>query len=146
MSPVQFPLPEPGLTDSTQQAGPVLDLARKVQLNFEQIARQLGSSGTSPWVAMALISGYANLGAGYTIAQYRKTGDGQVHLRGLVTAGPAGSPCFNLPAGFRPAYEHGFNCPNTGGGSNDVRVRVNGDVTPLTSGTAFLDVISFFTD
>jgi hypothetical protein len=122
----------------------MMSLARAMQDILDGL-RAATNAQSGGWVAMALINGYANTGTPYTIAQYRAA-YGRVWLRGLVTAGPAGSACFNLPVAFRPKYEHGFNCPNTAGGSNDVRVQVNGNITPLTSGTAFLDVISFSLD
>lgn len=55
------------------------------------------------WVAPTLAAGWANYGAGWATAGYRKI-RGVTYLRGLVkrTANPTSDTIFTLPAGYRP--------------------------------------------
>jgi hypothetical protein len=55
---------------------------------------------------LPLLNGWVSYGAGY-VPQYRKIGD-NVQIRGLMQNGPATGTAFQLPVGFRPAYEETF--------------------------------------
>lgn len=110
-----------------------------------------GSVGVlEAWTGLSLAAGWANYGAGYDAAAYRKE-NGRVHLRGLVTrtdgVPPARSAIGTLPAGYRPPQRMIFA---VNGGPQVVRVDVapNGQVI-WVSGTlaekdyTSLDTISF---
>jgi hypothetical protein len=76
----------------------------------------------------AFLNGWLNYGGTYTPAAYRKVND-LVYLRGLIKSGTLSTPAFNLPVGYRPAWDHHFT-----GLSNSalagIRVFQDGRVTP----------------
>lgn len=76
------------------------------------------------WAEPALENGWANFGAGFGTAAYRKDGLGYIHLRGLIKSGTAsiGTQLLSLPAGFRPGSHLMFSC--TDGNDNGRRVDV----------------------
>ena len=94
------------------------------------------------WIPATLLNSWTQY-AGFTPAAYRKIGD-IVYLRGFVRYGAANTAVFNLPAGFRPQYQHHLT-----GASNDafmlIRVLTNGDVQVNVSGANWnsLDGINF---
>jgi hypothetical protein len=102
------------------------------------------------WKNLSLAAGWANYGAEYDGAAYRRE-DGRVHLRGLVTRTdglpPAKSAIGTLPSGFRPAKRMIF-AVNGGPQVTRVDVAANGQVI-WVSGTisekdfTSLDTISF---
>lgn len=57
------------------------------------------------WANLALQNSWVNYGGIYSTAQYTKTSDGVVHLKGLIRNGttPYGTLLATLPAGFRPS-------------------------------------------
>jgi hypothetical protein len=72
-----------------------------------------GLASQAAWTAPALLSGWANFGAGWQPAGYYKDFFGAVHLRGVVTnaAGNAGGVAnlmFTLPLAHRPANRTPF--------------------------------------
>jgi hypothetical protein len=83
-----------------------------------------GTTLPEAWKGVSLAAGWANYGAEYDGAAYRKE-DGRVHLRGLVTRTdglpPARSPIGTLPAGYRPAKRMIFG---SNGGAQVTRVDV----------------------
>lgn len=56
---------------------------------------------TPGWTAPSLGNSWTNLG-GYQTAGYRKSADGDVSLRGIITGGTTSTNIFTLPAGSRP--------------------------------------------
>lgn len=71
------------------------------------LLRKVNAVDTSDggYVAPTLLNGWMDFGAGYNPAGYMLDGLGFVHLRGLVKLGTMHSPVFQLPPGFRPAYD-----------------------------------------
>lgn len=112
----------------------------------------LGTSvlAKSPWQAPALINSWANAEAPFAPAGYRKDNNGRVWLRGLLLVGTADTVAFQLPAGFRPAFNSDF--PTISGNNNAAgRVRVfrggNVNITQGTGGSfVTLDGISFMAE
>ena len=109
-----------------------------------------GTTLPDTWKGLSLAAGWANYGAGYDGASYRKE-DGRVHLRGLVTRTdglpPASSPIGTLPAGYRPAKRMIF-AANGGPAAVRVDVAPNGQViwingTSKEKDFTSLDLISF---
>jgi hypothetical protein len=109
-----------------------------------------GATVPETWKGLSLAAGWANYGAGYDGAAFRRE-DGRVHLRGLVTRTdglpPAKSAIGTLPVGFRPAKRTIF-AVNGGPQVARVDVAANGQVI-WVSGTigekdfTSLDTISF---
>jgi hypothetical protein len=64
------------------------------------------------WTTLPLLNSWVSYGAGY-VPQYRKIGD-NVQIRGLAKDGAATGSLFQLPVGFRPAYEETFIVWNNG--------------------------------
>jgi hypothetical protein len=109
-----------------------------------------GTTLPETWKGLSLAAGWANYGADYDGAGYRKE-EGRVHLRGLVTRTdglpPARSPIGTLPAGYRPAKRMIFGA-NGGAQITRVDIAPNGQII-WVSGTigekdfTSLDMISF---
>ena len=113
-------------------------------------------SGTGPpeaWKGFSLAAGWANYGAPYDNAAYRKDQSGRVLVRGLVTRTdglpPASNPIGTLPTGYRPSTRLIFS---SNGGPASVRVDVapNGQIIWMAGKLAekdysSLDQISFAT-
>jgi len=109
-----------------------------------------GTTLPESWKGISLAAGWANYGAEYDGAAFRRE-DGRVHLRGLVTRTdglpPAKSAIGTLPVGYRPAKRAIF-AVNGGPQVTRVDVAANGQVI-WVSGNASekdftsLDTISF---
>lgn len=71
------------------------------------LLRKVNAVDTSDggYVAPTLLNGWKEWGDGYNPAGYMLDGLGFVHLRGLIKLGTMHSPAFQLPPGFRPAYD-----------------------------------------
>jgi hypothetical protein len=94
------------------------------------------------WVNLNLFSGWANYGAGFNIAAYRRDITGRVHLKGLIRSG-SGVIC-NLPSGFRPSGQELFTV-HTGGGHGRIDIGIDGNVVFVAGNNAYvqLDGLSF---
>ena len=113
-------------------------------ISVEDITTAMPVGLATPWIAPTLLNGWANLGAPWQVAQYRKVGD-IVYLRGVITnptpvATNASSGMFTLPTGFRPAnYEiASANCAGASGYGAIGRVNMTsaGAVEIVNSGGA----------
>jgi len=71
-----------------------------LQAMFIPSGRSTGSSCTTQWCNLSLINGWAWYGTIYSTAQYTKTADGMVLVKGLIRSGS--STIANLPAGYCP--------------------------------------------
>ncbi len=114
-----------------------------INLNF------LPASYTN-WTNLSLQNGWANdTGTQYPTAQYTKTNDNVVTLRGLVRGGSAayGTVVTTLPSGFRPKYRILFATINSGAFSR-VDIMPNGEVrcTGNTNAWYSLDSITFLAE
>ena len=76
---------------------------------------------------------WVNYGGTYTPAAYRKVND-LVYLRGLIKNGTISTPAFNLPVGYRPAWDHHFTALSNSLLAG-VRVFQDGRVTPGDPGS-----------
>lgn len=95
-------------------------------------------------LAPTLINTWANSGGSYADAGYWKDPNGNVHLRGAVTGGTAGSVAFVLPAGYRPALTAMFpGIGNSAATNTYVAVDSAGNVTLGAVGRMHLDGIIF---
>lgn len=69
-------------------------------------------------VSTASLEGaWANYGGGWGNAEYYKDPFGQVHLRGLIKNGAAGSVIFTLPSAYRPSVNCYFVTQTSGAGA-----------------------------
>ena len=95
---------------------------------------------------------WANEGAGYNTAAYRKDKNGFVHLKGVIKSGSSNTVAFTLPAGYRPSDSTvNWYFPLVSPGSTEqvyVLITSTGTVKPqFASGSQFsLDGICFPTD
>jgi hypothetical protein len=104
--------------------------------------------GLEPWNDATLLNGASNFGSGYAPAQYCKTSEGLVLLRGTIGSGFS-TQVFDLPVGYRPSlqiltYSWQFN-----GGAHiagRIDVQTNGQVHIQTGSTlAAFDNVRFMT-
>ena len=121
-------------------------------------ATALSFGYASAWTAPTLLNSWANYETpAFNAAQYRKTRDGRVMIRGLVkkTTGASNTTIFTLPAGFRPLSKTvvgviGEGAGGSGAGIGLVEIFTNGEVkytgpsSPITY--LSLDAISFYAD
>ena len=66
----------------------------------------LGYISSGGWISATLINGWYNSGSGYNVFSFMKDALGFVHIRGMITGGPAAGGSGNistLPDGYRPA-------------------------------------------
>lgn len=108
-----------------------------------------GGISQQAWQTPTLLNAWANLGAPYSNAGYRKDTQGKVHLMGAVSAGVvgAGTPIFTLPVGYRPATQKGCSVvSNNAFGRVDVLANGNVEVIVGNNASVLLDDISFWTD
>jgi hypothetical protein len=122
-------------------------------LRFDGTRWQL-LGGPAPWTAVSLATGWTNYGAEYNAAAYSRTGDGWVHLRGLVKqASGAAGLVFTLPEGFRPKATWLLTLPagptpTSGYSMNSGRIDIRADGTvnyryPPTPSWVSLDQLRF---
>jgi hypothetical protein len=115
------------------------------------------------WIDITLNSGFttepANIPGGFYKAQYKRTEDGFVHLRGKLdfNTNNTGSPAFTLPSGFTSSGEYriktsalvGFPVTDLGItvsiSFGNVYISPNPTTTPQNL-TIFLDNVRFFAD
>lgn len=82
---------------------------------------------TSPsWTAPTLLNSWVNYGTPYAPAGYYKDVFGIVHLRGVVKNGTNAVSIFNLPSGYRPAYES-WQFVQITGATGFINFKTNGD-------------------
>jgi hypothetical protein len=91
--------------------------------------------------APAFINSWANYGAGWVLARFRKELGDVCRMEGFVANGPlTASGTFVLPLGYRPALVLRYIVPITastgGGGAGYMDINTNGQVNigPLSSG------------
>lgn len=93
----------------------------------------VGSAIAPSWTNPTLLNSWANFGAPFQTAQYRKIGD-MVQLRGLIAGGTLGTNAFVLPSGFRPNAELIFaSIQSSTANVGRVRILSTGGVVPSTS-------------
>jgi hypothetical protein len=85
---------------------------------------RIGAANHQGWTDAILLNGWVPWGSPYSTAAYIMDAGGFVHLRGLVRSGRLGQAIFQLPAGFRPRFQH-LRCNSyaaEGGGRIDVQM------------------------
>lgn len=87
------------------------------------------TTADAEYTAPTLLNGWVDFGAGYNPAGYMLDGLGFVHLRGLIKLGAMYSPAFQLPPGFRPAYDE-YMATIAGNAFASVTTTSAGDVIP----------------
>lgn len=123
-------------------AATIVDLQSRTQ-TLEVIAhRHRFDLDPTAWVAPALLNGWANAGAPFQVAGYRRVGD-VVSLRGVFGAGAVGLAAFNLPAGFAPPADLIFAC-SAGGVFGSLTVTAAGAVIPAIGPAAGFSIIAAF--
>ncbi len=99
------------------------------------------------WSNLTLGNSWANYGAPYGSAQYTKTSDGIVHLKGLIRNGTNtyDSVIATLPAGFRPKYRLLFTVMQNADAFSRLDVLPNGQVRYMGSNVGYysLSNVSF---
>lgn len=103
------------------------------------------------WHAVTFQNSWVNYGGTFGPASYMKDTMGFVHLRGVIKNGSVGGfPVFNLPVGYRPAYDTSFAVhSNSAFGVVQVLGQISpGDVRVLIGNNAFvyLDGVSFLAE
>lgn len=92
--------------------------------------------GALVWSSLSLGTNVSNFGSGWQTAQYTKTPEGRVILRGLIagTGITVGSVLASLPIGYRPVLNQMFVAPGTSTTS-----KTEAAVQMLSSGNVVLD-------
>ncbi len=94
------------------------------------------------WQIPTLLGGWSNTGDPFAPAGYYKDSMGIVHLRGRVENGVL--DVFNLPPGYRPAFNRIFRVHGFAAGGVFIQVHSTGEVEAGTATTwTFLDGITF---
>ncbi len=104
-------------------------------------------SSHSSWSNLSLTNGWVAYG-GFSSPQYTKTGDGVVHLKGLIRSGTIGSvPLATLPEGFRPS-ERILSATVSNAAYARIDILPNGQVHATTGNNLWyaLDSISFLAE
>lgn len=104
----------------------------------------VGNIAVSAWISPGLSNGWSRYGSGFAPAGYLLDPMGFVHLRGLIGGGT--SVIFNLPAGYRPAYNMIFPVVTNNHVFGDIQISASdGSVTPITYSSTWicLDAILF---
>lgn len=94
--------------------------------------RMIGAAGEP-----GFLNGWVNYGGVHSPASYKKTGDGQVELRGLVKNGTMDTTIFQLPTGYRPGtgnFHHTISLANSA--PVGIRIGTGGEVSAGTPGTS----------
>ncbi len=118
-------------TDAETITGTDPSLAVSPAALAARIADDLDDSG---WTAPTLLNSWANFGAPYQTARYRRFG-GVVYIQGEVKTGANGTVIFTLPTGFRPPNDLQVATVLSGGAIGRVDIQADGDVVALTSST-----------
>lgn len=134
MPPLERPQPSASLEAALKSLGRSFDLLE----TFEPW-HEIGSAGNP-----AFNASWGNVGGAEETAAFRKAVDGQVWLKGYLTAngGPLqgnGTGAFSLPAGYRPKVQQRLPCVGSGAGvfyTGHLLVGTNGLVTITLRGLA----------
>lgn len=102
------------------------------------------------WIVPTLLNGWVNYGLPHGHAEYRRTSDGTVIVKGLVKNGPLFQNIFVFPEGFRPKNYSIFTV-YTGSSTSNVTGRINidssGGISLEIGGNAYTSLeISFKAD
>ena len=101
--------------------------------NISQSIKSLTAADTS-WHPFAYVNSWANYGAPFGPAGYRKLSNGLVVLKGLVQGGVAATIA-TLPAGYRPGHQGLFNMQTSPNVACRIDIATNG-VISHTGGNA----------
>ena len=88
------------------------------------------------WIAPTLLNGWVDFAAGWTTAGYRKSANGDIHIRLMIKNGTLGATVFILPVGYRPLANRMFSGNGNGGTSVRWDIAATGDVVMSTGGAA----------
>jgi len=106
----------------------------------------LPASASVTWSNLTLKNSWVNYGGSFSTAQYTKTSDNVVHLKGLVKSGvtTSGTVVGTLPAGFLPKQRI-VGTASVNGAMTRLDINPNGDIYFYGSNNTFLslDGISF---
>lgn len=72
-----------------------------------------GTINQDAWQDAALTAPWTDYGGGWAKAEFYKSKDGCIHLKGLVKGGLVGTTIFTLPPGYRPTGGARMFCVNT---------------------------------
>ena len=105
------------------------------------------AAATVTWNDVSFQNSWTNFGDIFTSAQYTKSSDGMVTLRGLTKGGASGAAIFTLPDGYRPTSISTFVNASCGA-MGRLNITPDGRVVIVigNSGWLSLDGISFFAD
>lgn len=97
--------------------------------------RVSGTNCSTQWCALSLLNGWIYYGATYPQAQYTKSSDGLVMLKGLIKGGSTATATIAvLPAGFCPAERHLLGTTSNGGATRIDVVRLSNGTCDLRPG------------
>ena len=113
-----------------------------------------GTTYTEPWAgetmgfewhSVSFQNSWADFAGGHATAQYGKTNEGIVHIKGLIKTGAVGTVAFQLPAGFRPQQARRFGTIASGNVIARVDIATGGNVTVVAGSSTWtsLNNISF---
>ena len=113
---------------------------------ISQSIKTLAAADTD-WHSFAYVNGWANYGAPFGPAGYRKLSSGLVVLKGLVQGGTA-SGIATLPAGYRPGFQPLFNMQTSPNVACRVDITTTGVIshTGGNNGWISLDGITFLAE
>ncbi len=93
------------------------------------------------WIAPTLLNNWVNFGPGWATAGYRKSANGDVHVRLMVKDGTLGTSVFTLPAGYRPDATRVLAGTANGGTAARWDIDTDGSVTIVTGGSTVFSAL-----
>lgn len=104
-------------------------------------------TGDTTWTNATLVGTWTSYGSTYSTPGYRKSGEGVVRLRGVLTSGTSHTTALNLPAGYRPSADVLLGAPS--GPNSDVLTYIvvttaGAVILGASTSTVSLDGVSFY--
>lgn len=104
-------------------------------------------TGDTTWTNATLVGTWTSYGSTYSTPGYRKSGEGIVRLRGVLTSGTSHTTALNLPAGYRPSADVLLGAPS--GPNSDVLTYIvvttaGAVILGASTSTVSLDGVSFY--
>lgn len=124
------------------------DVGQLVRVSGGRTNRYVSALVSPPlWTAPAMTNSWVPFGGTiYGQVAYARDAAGFVHLRGLMKLGTNALAAFDLPAGYRPAFQRVFRVTQGDSTSARLDIMADGSVTPVNvTNTAFvsLDGVTF---
>ena len=97
------------------------------------------------WSTPTLLNSWVNYGGGLAPARYKKDKFGVVWVQGMIKSGTTtgGTVIFNLPAGYRPAYNIGINIYTDTSEQSFMQLQSNGNLICVQNVSANITGFNF---